>query len=326
MGVSGATLAASMNDQQEKVSVKVEVVAGPTARALAAEPGRAVVIGRERDCDLCLPDAGVSRRHAKIDWEGERPVIVDLESRHGTFVNSIRIEPNEPLPLRDGDSLEISPFTLLITLTGIEEEEDEPQTPHSSDRYATRATLFDRLKGDETTVREKSWQEFVEKYRPIILGFARNAGLSAGERDDVMQDVLMGFLRVHASFQYDPARGRFRGYLKRAVLSAIRARLRKKKSGSMSEDPESEGGDDHLDSMWSRQWTAAALEEALHEAEPMFEDRTWKAFELYGRRGVPCREVAEQLNMSEESVRHAKSRVSREVRKVLEKARSGASV
>ncbi|MDR3012917.1 MAG: ATP-binding cassette domain-containing protein [Chitinispirillales bacterium] len=45
--------------------------------------GREVVIGRGVGCDICLDGIGVSRQHAAIRC-GERPVVVDLDSTHGT--------------------------------------------------------------------------------------------------------------------------------------------------------------------------------------------------------------------------------------------------
>ena len=49
-------------------------------------------IGRKTDKDLVLADARVSRDHAEIVLEGNDFFLVDLGSKHGTFVNSNRID------------------------------------------------------------------------------------------------------------------------------------------------------------------------------------------------------------------------------------------
>ena len=76
-----------------------------------------------------------------------------------------------------------------------------------------------------------------------------------------------------------------------------------------------------MDTMWNREWTHRVLGLALEEARTQFESQTWEAFELYGRRGVPCEEVARQLGMSQEAVRHAKSRVARTLRQIIDRIR-----
>ena len=73
--------------------------------------------------------------------------------------------------------------------------------------------LLLQLKSDETVNREMGWGIFVDRYGPIICGFARNAGLPSSEADDIMQTVLFNFFRVADQFEYDPSKGRFRGYL-----------------------------------------------------------------------------------------------------------------
>jgi two-component system, cell cycle response regulator len=60
-----------------------------------------LVFGRDAECDVCLPDDGISRRHAQVraradgGWE-----VHDLGSTNGTTVNGVRIDVH---PLVDGD-------------------------------------------------------------------------------------------------------------------------------------------------------------------------------------------------------------------------------
>jgi phosphoserine phosphatase RsbU/P len=48
-------------------------------------------VGRRSEKDLMLPDARVSRDHAHIEQEGSEFYLVDEGSKHGTFVNGIRV-------------------------------------------------------------------------------------------------------------------------------------------------------------------------------------------------------------------------------------------
>lgn len=45
------------------------------------------VIGRGSDADITIADAGTSRKHVEILWDGERAMVRDLKSTNGTKLN-----------------------------------------------------------------------------------------------------------------------------------------------------------------------------------------------------------------------------------------------
>ncbi|HEX3109031.1 MAG TPA: FHA domain-containing protein, partial [Thermoanaerobaculia bacterium] len=51
-----------------------------------------VMVGRDRTCSIVLSHPAVSRRHAKITLSGAAPVLEDLKSANGTYVNNTRVE------------------------------------------------------------------------------------------------------------------------------------------------------------------------------------------------------------------------------------------
>jgi serine phosphatase RsbU (regulator of sigma subunit)/pSer/pThr/pTyr-binding forkhead associated (FHA) protein len=60
-------------------------------------------VGRKADRDIVIADARVSREHAEIVSEEGKFFVVDLNSRHGTFVNGHRVQRHK---LQGGDRLE----------------------------------------------------------------------------------------------------------------------------------------------------------------------------------------------------------------------------
>jgi diguanylate cyclase (GGDEF)-like protein len=69
------------------------------------------VIGRGSQADIQVIDEGISRRHAAIQLEGERVVVLDLGSTNGTYLNGERVENNHGL--RDGDKIQVGSTTIL---------------------------------------------------------------------------------------------------------------------------------------------------------------------------------------------------------------------
>ncbi|MDR6867924.1 hypothetical protein J2Y69_002532 [Microbacterium resistens] len=60
--------------------------------------GRArTVIGRGSDADITISDAGSSRKHAEVLWDGERAMLRDLGSTNGTKVDGEKVR-EAPLP------------------------------------------------------------------------------------------------------------------------------------------------------------------------------------------------------------------------------------
>ena len=58
----------------------------------------------------------ISRVHCRIVRKGERYMIVDLQSANGTFVNKVRLQPNQPCPIKHADIVRLanSDFRIVI--------------------------------------------------------------------------------------------------------------------------------------------------------------------------------------------------------------------
>lgn len=54
--------------------------------------GESVMVGRDRTCSIVLSHPAVSRRHARITLSGPAPLLEDLQSANGTYVNNARVD------------------------------------------------------------------------------------------------------------------------------------------------------------------------------------------------------------------------------------------
>jgi ABC-type multidrug transport system ATPase subunit/pSer/pThr/pTyr-binding forkhead associated (FHA) protein len=84
----------------------------PTSPAALLHRGRRfaleaeLTLGRAEDNDVVLADERASRYHARILRRDEQFVVVDLGSRHGTFLEGTRVS-RESRPLESGDAIAI---------------------------------------------------------------------------------------------------------------------------------------------------------------------------------------------------------------------------
>jgi len=95
---------------------------GGRAVRLVANDGRtyplsigSTVIGRGDQANLRLPDVGISRRHARLDYDGGQVVLTDLGSTNGTMVNGQRVSA---VALNPGDMIQLGTTTLTFRVDG----------------------------------------------------------------------------------------------------------------------------------------------------------------------------------------------------------------
>jgi hypothetical protein len=72
---------------------------------------RRAVLGRSKECDVQVPDANVSRRHAELRQEGSSWWVIDLDSTNGTEVNGKRVPRAK---LADGDKIMLGSTELVF--------------------------------------------------------------------------------------------------------------------------------------------------------------------------------------------------------------------
>ncbi len=105
--------------------------------------------------------------------------------------------------------------------------------------YTTHVTLLARLSDG---VDPSAWSEFHRRYGDLILGFARRYGLQSVDCEDVAQEVLMALTKSMPDFQYDPAKGKFRSFLRTLTVRTIFRRIRQKQASEVQCDIETADG------------------------------------------------------------------------------------
>uniref|UniRef100_H3GCI9 FHA domain-containing protein n=1 Tax=Phytophthora ramorum TaxID=164328 RepID=H3GCI9_PHYRM len=81
---------------------------------------RVNLFGRDQEsCDHVLGNPSVSRKHAAVIHDGEGGIfMVDLMSRHGTYVGRKKIPPHDPYLLHEGDVIKFGQSVRVYILKG----------------------------------------------------------------------------------------------------------------------------------------------------------------------------------------------------------------
>ncbi len=53
------------------------------------------ILGRSEDCQITIPDPGISKKHAALEVDEQGVIISDLKSSNGTFLNGVQIQESE---------------------------------------------------------------------------------------------------------------------------------------------------------------------------------------------------------------------------------------
>jgi RNA polymerase sigma-70 factor (ECF subfamily) len=180
----------------------------------------------------------------------------------------------------------------------------------------TNPSIFLRLNAADSRPREIAWAEFHDRYEPIISSFARRFGVKRQDVDDLVQDVMVGFFGQSATFVYDPARGRFRSFLKVCTMRAAYKRFgRDSRSLPLTEFREDDAQVEHV---WNDVWEKKQVERAMADVRAQLRgESTWRAFEQTVVEARPPHEVAVELGLTVSAVYKARERVSKSIRERL---------
>lgn len=137
------------------------------------------------------------------------------------------------------------------------------------DSYPTRPSLLKRLKDTQD---QRSWQEFHDLYRKLILGFALKAGLTETEAEEVVQETMIAAVKNLPEFRYDPEVCSFKTWLLNLSRWRVQDQLRKRvllapahpsnltdphRTTTIERVPDPAGV--QLEAIWEKEWQTSLL-------------------------------------------------------------------
>lgn len=172
-----------------------------------------------------------------------------------------------------------------------------------------------------------AWRQLCQLYGPLVYAWCRKLGISPSDTPDVAQEVFRSVHGHVAGFRRDQPGQSFRAWLWTITRNKARDFFRSRAGREIAiggtdaqlrlldhaEEPDSHsfGSSSH----WQiRPEVLLGLETVRAE----FEDRTWQAFWRTAVDEIPTATVAQELQMSVNAVRLARSRVLRRLRETLD--------
>jgi len=187
--------------------------------------------------------------------------------------------------------------------------------------WNTTSTILDGLREGPGNY---AWQRLCSRFRPPVVAFARDMGLSFADAEDVAQETLAAFAEAYRRGRYDRTRGRLSHWLFGfAYRHAAHARHRLARDGQAR----APGALDRVDEArlideaeatlsWDRRWEEALLEQCLQRVAQEVEPETFRAFHLVVVLNRPPADAAEVLAVPIKMVYNAKHRVLKRIREL----------
>lgn len=181
------------------------------------------------------------------------------------------------------------------------------------DQYRTRETLISRVQNQHD---EKSWDEFVRVYRRYIYAIIRSMNINEHDTEDILQQVLINLWNSLPKMDYSKI-NRFRSWLSTVTKNCVTDFIRKRTRDANR--LERAGQDETLtylssirlpdiDNIAEREWEIHLTNLALENIESLFSGKAIETFRLT-LKGLSVEQIAEELDLKENSVYRLKNRV-----------------
>lgn len=168
------------------------------------------------------------------------------------------------------------------------------------------------------------WREYVNRYRPLIVGHLQRVGLPAEDAEDLAQQSLVSFSTLYREGRYDRERGRLRDWLFGIVRNHVRhwrrdagRELQPVQAANQTDFFERIADERSFEELWEQEWRDALVQQCLAQVRLEVDPRTLEAFDLFASQGVPAAEVARRLGMTPNAVFIAKHRILKRIRELL---------
>ena len=180
----------------------------------------------------------------------------------------------------------------------------------SHDEPKTSAAMLEAMRDPNN---REAWARFFSRYEKVIGNWCRNRGLQDADADDVTQKIMLILLDEMPEFVYDPAKGRFRDWLRVITRNACYRFLARDVSRKFKPILDDVLARDELERSLEEHAKIQVLYSAIEEVRGRVSPRDWRIFHQLSFGGRSGDELAKECGMTIAAVFKAASRVRKRV-------------
>lgn len=193
-------------------------------------PEGPATIGRTEESTICVLHKSLSRRHTRLEREGERIILVDLDSKNGTYVNDVRISRCE---LRQGETFRCGEVWFKLVHTARPSFQDLTPTQFQSLRTRFSPGSIDQLleqrsdssSGSALKVKSQGWDDRAQEKLQVLLKVSQILS-SPGSIEVLLERILELVFQIvevdrAAVLLVEPSTGQLRPRVARAARGEL---------------------------------------------------------------------------------------------------------
>lgn len=179
--------------------------------------------------------------------------------------------------------------------------------------FTTHISVIDGVwKSDDS-----AWKRFNDIYSPLIRLHGHDCGLDSDSLDDLVQEVLISVASNTQNFTYDPAKGRFRDFLRSIIRHRANDILRKKYR--IGKVPVIEMDNPSLDDLFLEEWQKHVEKTALDMLKKNISAKHYQIYELLVIHRKRVKEVASFFGLPEQTIYSIRKRTEEKLKQIIEK-------
>ena len=141
--------------------------------------GTQTIIGREPDCNICIPSDQLSRKHVQLIVTGGKVMLQDLNSTNGTLVNGKKVEHRI---IDEGDDVRVGRITFKLIAPQLSGSSADNRTVVTASVPKVKVELAKKDVTAQLNTTQKSWVT-----KPTSIG---------NRKDDSLDIILAKHLHV----------------------------------------------------------------------------------------------------------------------------------
>ena len=177
-------------------------------------------------------------------------------------------------------------------------------------KFVTDYDLLNETKSGD----ELAWERFYNFYAPLIRLHGKDCGLKREYLEDLVQDVMVTLSNQMPGFVYDPAKGRFRDYLRRIIHARACDILRKiYRQERIPYEAQDEAAQTDL---FDEEWRKHILTRSMEKLKEKISMRHYQIFYMLDVRHYKVKTLAELYKVPPISIYSIRKRAEAKLREI----------